>query len=401
MSTLTESMASLREEPAPNWRYRLVYLAPDCTDAAVKKRVHGFETLGHEVICFSFRRNRYNIGEIPVWTNVELGESRERRIASRIIALLRALFLIYPHRRSWRRATVLYARNLDLALLALLGKVLTRSPAPMIYEVLDIHPRLAAAGPLSSILRWIERRVLKRCQLLVVSSTAFLSNYFGPIQGYEGNSFLLENKWPHSSFNDEARELEYQLDEQQPVWRIGWFGNLRCKRSLEILTQLADTLPDRVKIQICGCSSLLGNRVVENPVRNRQNMEYSGEYSAPEDLSSIYTGVHFNWCVDFSDGKNSSWLIPNRLYEGGYFGVPALAVSGHETGRIVLRDKLGFTLCAPYAESLKSLLLELTPRQYKGLRADIEARKSSEFVDNSDLARLLKTIQLPSESAGE
>jgi succinoglycan biosynthesis protein ExoL len=327
---------------------------------------------------------------VPDWPNVELGKTTERRLAARILASLRSLRIIYANRRSWRAATMVYVRNLDLALLTLLARVITRCRAPLVFEVLDVHPKLAERGARAALLRWLERRVLNRCELLVVSSPAFLKNYFQPLQHYTGQTFLLENKWPREDVWTEDRKLAFDLDEHRPVWIVGWFGNLRCPRSLEILTELADALPDRVQIYMRGCPSLLGARRLENAIGGRPNMVFAGEYVAPAEFASIYSNVHFNWCADFSDGDNSRWLLPNRLYEGGYFGIPAIAIAGHETGRVVRERHLGITLEAPYAHSMKDLLDNLTSEQYRQLRQRIEAMPSFHFVDTGEMAELMR-----------
>ena len=45
-------------------------------------------------------------------------------------------------------------------------------------------------------------------------------------------------------------------------------------------------------------------------------------------------------------GASGGWLLPNRLYEGGYFGVPHLAEAGSETGNYVERLGIGWTFPA-------------------------------------------------------
>lgn len=110
----------------------VIYVTPDCTDSAVQKRAHGFLSQGIDVISFSFRRSRYNVDFVPDWPNVELGITTEGRLLTRLFVFLGALRLIYSHRRKWRAASLLYARNLDLALLALIGKAVTRCPAPFV-----------------------------------------------------------------------------------------------------------------------------------------------------------------------------------------------------------------------------------------------------------------------------
>ncbi len=370
----------------------LIYLSPDCTDSAVQKRVHGFLSEGIDLVSFSFRRARYNVDYVPDWPNVELGITTERRLLARLFVFLRALWVIYCHRRPWRSASVLYARNLDMALLALIGKAITRCPASFVYEILDIHPATTKPGIRGVFLRWLERRVLNRSQLLVVSSPAFLQNYFHPVQGFTGKSFVLENKWPSEEMSNLPREIPCELNGAEPKWTIGWFGNIRCPKSLELLTELADALPERVRIYIRGCASLMGKQKLMDVIRDRENMVFEGEYCAPRELPAIYSNVHFNWCVDLCGGKNSLWLLPNRMYEGGYFGIPALAIAGYETGRIVRQRKLGISLDGPDVEELGEILSNMTREDYERLRRRIQSLPVANFVDHGDLAQLMRTV---------
>ncbi len=373
----------------------IVYLAPDCTDSAVKKRAHGFLRLGHELACFSFRRNRYQVGFAPDWPNIEFGTSEERRLVSRVFASLWALRVIFAHRKVWRRASVLYARNLDLALLALIGRIVTWSRAPLVYEVLDIHPTLLKDGWKGRVARWLERRVLRHCRLLVVSSPEFVDRYFLPVQRYSGESCLLENKWPQEGVFEHRPDSPRRVDDERTTWTIGWFGNLRCEESLRILTELAVALPDRVRIVLRGYPSLLGAERLRRAIEGCANIEFAGEYAAPEDLPRMYEKVHFNWCADFSGDENGRWLIPNRIYEGGFFGVPAVAIDGHYTGRLVQQRGLGVVVGEPYVESLRRLLLELTADSYADLRRRIEEQPIERFVDCGDLRQVVEIASSP------
>ncbi len=368
----------------------VLYVTPDCTDSAVLKRAHGILSAGVKLVSFSFRRIRYNVDFVPDWPNLELGNTTERRLLTRIFVFLRALRVFRAHRSLWQSASLVYARNLDLALLALIGKAVTRCRAPLAYEVLDIHPVLTKQGIRGVLMRWMERRVLARSRILIVSSPAFLRNYFQPVQHYQGESFLLENKWPSQKMATLTRKLPCEFTEPHPKWTIGWFGNIRCLQSLEILTELADALPDRVSIYIRGCATLLGQQKLLDVIRDRENMVFEGEYFAPFELPEIYSKVHFNWCVDLGDGDNSRWLLPNRLYEGGYFGIPALALTSHETGRIVAQQQLGITLESPVTEHLRTVLSSMTRDQYMRLRGRIESMPVTQFVDDGEMGNLMQ-----------
>ena len=387
--------ARVPETPAQHPRAAgvcVVYVTPDCTDSAVRKRAHGFLSAGIDLVSFSFRRSRYNVDFVPDWTNIELGKTTEQKLSTRIFVFLRALRIFLKHKRTWRAASVLYARNLDLALLALLGKAATRCSAPLVYEVLDVHPAMTKRGIRGVLLRWLERRVLARTQILVVSSPAFQRNYFQPMQHFQGETFLLENKWPKAEMSSLTRSIPYQLSGREPRWTIGWFGNIRCPQSLQILTELADAIPSRVRIYIRGCASLLGEQKLLDAIGDRENMVFEGEYCAPQELPEIYSKVHFNWCVDLCGGKNSLWLLPNRLYEGGYFGIPALAIAGHETGRVVRQRQLGISLETPDAKHLGDVLLNMTQEDYQRMRRSIESQPEENFVDHGDVARLIRAV---------
>src|SRR3546814_8211050 len=78
--------------------------------------------------------------------------------------------------------------------LALAGKRLSGARAPLIYEVLDVQRVFLGSGPVSRLFRWAERQLLKRSDLLVVSSPGFDRHYFRSVQGYRGRLFLLENR---------------------------------------------------------------------------------------------------------------------------------------------------------------------------------------------------------------
>ena len=70
-------------------------------------------------------------------------------------------------------------------------------------------------------------------------------------------------------------------------------------------------------------------------IQGLTNVDYHGRYRAPEDLARIYAGLDLVWAGDFMEaGYNSVWLLPNRLYEGGYYAVPPIAPAGTQTAQM-------------------------------------------------------------------
>ena len=117
----------------------------------------------------------------------------------------------------------------------------------------------------------------------------------------------------------------------------------------------------------------------ERMVADRENVTCYGPYDYPDGLEQIYSGCDAVWVQDLWQwGTNSTWLLPNRIYEAGYFGCPSIAVAGTETGRRVARG-LGWTVPEPTADALVSLLRSLSPEEVGARRRALLAMPENSF----------------------
>jgi succinoglycan biosynthesis protein ExoL len=110
---------------------------------------------------------------------------------------------------------------------------------------------------------------------------------------------------------------------------------------------------------------------------------YAGRYKAPEDLAAIYDGLDLVWAGDFMEaGFNSVWLLPNRIYEGGYQGVPAIAPAGTQTARWIEEHGAGFGVEEDIAITLNNLVARLLADRGKvtEARARLLALSDSVFI---------------------
>ncbi len=371
----------------------IAFFGHDSTESTIIKRVTTFEANGSRVVGFMYRRQRGG-DRPPSWQNIDLGLTIERNYLARLPRLFAGLLTILQHGSAIRACRILYARNIDMLLIAALTKLLTRSRAVLVYEVLDVQRVFLGQRLINRLFRWMERALLARCDLLVVSSPDFISHYFEPCQHYTGPWRLLENKISARQIPNSPRAVAAKLA-PGPPWVIGWFGVLRCVRSLEILGKIADALGDRVQIHIRGVLSKddLTADVVEKEVARRRNLTFGGPYVAPRDLSALYGAVHFTWCIDYLDaGTNSDWLLPNRLYEGGLMGSLALARKDTATGRMVERENLGWTFSDPLNHTVAAFLDNLDPETFDGAHRVVEAKSRSVFVDETDTRDLLEYL---------
>lgn len=365
----------------------LIVFAHERTDARVVKRLRAFADLGWAVTGFTFHRPRDGKDEPPPFPNVPLGETQDRAYARRALALLRALGILWRQRALLRAADALYAINADNALLALAARAIAGRRLPLFVEIADIQPPFVARGLKGRVFRWIERRVLDRAACLVTTSPGFVREYFTPLQRCRCRVFLLENKvYPSAGLAGQRPAAPAP----GPPWRVGWFGALRCQRSWDIMRRLAARFPGSVEFIVRGYPTKISREAFFREAGALPNIHYGGAYRYPDDLPAMHGGLHFVWGFDFSDTTaNSRWLLPNRLYESGLFGVPMLAEKGTETGRRIEETGAGLALDgADVEEALAHLFSTRAAEIWPALQQRAAALDPAQFAGEADYAAL-------------
>ncbi len=214
----------------------------------------------------------------PRMENVDFGSTVDRNYLARLPKLIIAIVRMIGRRCDIRRCAFIYARNIDMLTVALAAKWLSGTSAPVAYEVLDVQRVFTDKGLVGAIFRWAERVLLRRCDLLVVSSPMFITKYFEPIQAYTGSWYLLENKISEFQIPVAGQSLRPNR-KAGPPWIIGWFGTLRCARSLKILSDLAEAFRTRWSFTFAG-------------VRQRRTFRKRGCLPRPPDERTSATSAH-------------------------------------------------------------------------------------------------------------
>lgn len=346
----------------------LAYLVHDLNDAAVRRRVDLLAGEGFLVGLGGFHRHAGALRQ-PAGRVLDLGPTQDARLVKRAVAVMKWLLSPGAIRALSAGAPVIVARNLEMLILA--WRV--RSPQQrLVYECLDIHRLMLGAGRKSRLMRWIERQLLARTDLVIVSSPAFARDYFGSRQGRREGVLLVENKIPVERRSSVGGDVCERRPGEGAVWTIGWFGMLRCRKTLEQLAALARSSRVRIEVVIAGIASPAEFPDFEAQVAVFPGLRYLGPFQQ-DDLARLYAAVDFVWAVDyFEEGQNSDWLLPNRLYEGLANGVVPIALDGVETGRWLKRHGVGLLVDGPLVE-LPAQLVSLSRSKYADMRAAIAA----------------------------
>ena len=367
---------------------RLVVFGFDAAEAAQIRRIKSYLSSGFQVQGFTMRRDNMNSDFEPFWPNIHLYEVANESILRRIRAILGSVAKVARNREALRGADVIVARNLDMLAIAVAARWLTPGDRPpVIYECLDIHGLMTNPGPKGRLFRWLERRLLGQTASIIVSSPAFVSQYFKPVQGWNGSVTLLENKlWIDGRDLRRPAAASRDIAPDAPLV-LGWVGTLRCPRSLELLLAAADAMGDRLRIEMHGVVHSHALPDFFDQIAARDNVEFLGSYDYPDGLAPIYGRCDLVWSQDLWQwGTNSTWLLPNRIYEASYFGCPSIAVDGCETGDRVAGG-LGWTIADPTADALIALLQTLDRAEIEQKRLDLLSMPESAFRLTTDEVR--------------
>ncbi|MEO9827244.1 MAG: glycosyltransferase [Paracoccaceae bacterium] len=339
--------------------------------------------LGHDVRSVSFQRKNMNTGFQPDWPNLDLGHMPNERFVLRLFLLLRALPTVLFNRQFCDRADVIIARNVDLLALAVVFRAARGWRIPLVYECLDIHSALIGKRFFNRVMRWLERVLMKRIQLLWTSSPGFLRNYFLPIQKYDGPVEVLENKIWFENAQSERPAKARRTGRRGPLV-LGWVGSIRCQRSLEILCETARQMPDSLEIEVHGIIHHHAISDFEAKIADLANMTFQGPYSYPDGLAKVYARCDLVWAQDlWQRGGNSDWLLPNRIYEASWYGCPCVAVADTQTGRWISDNGIGATINKPTADDLLAYVQSVD-------RSVLNDLSSSVLSMNDDIFRLSK-----------
>ncbi len=375
----------------------ILYLTPDLGDAALRRRIAMLEAGGAKVAVAGFSRKmagNTGTGAAPDGALV-LGETANGRMVQRALTVLRSCVRVPAGLRAQSRPDVILARNLEMLAIARRIAGFWGNPRPaLVYEVLDIHRMMLGEGRKSRLLRWLEGWLAKPVDLLLTSSPGFVRAYFQPQSGVVAPVRLVENKCLDLG-RDHPVSAPFATRPDLPPLVIGWFGILRCARSLTVLDAVTRAAPGRYRVELRGKPALDAMPEFETRIAGNPDLVFHGAYR-PEDLAGHYARVHLAWLGDrFEAGGNSDWLLPNRLYEGAAHGAVPLALAGTETARFLADHGLGLIMADIATEPVAEILAGCDTARIAALQVAIAAADPALWTaGRADCAELVTALSL-------
>lgn len=336
---------------------------------------------GFQVEVMGFQRLPRD-GRPPNWPVAILGHTQNESYLKRLPKLLGAIPKV---RAAVKRSQLVYAYNADMVLLAWIAGLGLRRPIAL--NVMYLQPIQIASGWRGKLARAIDRFVVGRCHLLVLTSSG-LYRYFRGWLKTRCPGLVIEMKIEPSRVKGSMRENGVPLLDRPLV--IGWFGILRDQWSLEFLERLNRLSNGRFEILLAGIVSpkLRGfDRVLEsNP-----GIKFLDAFRHPEDLAELYGNVDMVLACLSADIPGC-WLRSTRYYEACFFQKPLIVRPGEDAPEVE-KHQIGVVLDESSPAEAAKTFSAVTSGHWLRWRTNMAALPPNHYLFTDEASQLSRALQ--------
>ena len=334
----------------------ITFILPVASQPRYWKRIKLLEKLGCNNKVLAFERKYIPINKDSK-DYIAVGKLEHKKYYKRILPFVRAFTTI---RNNMKYSEVTYVFGIDMLLFGWITGLFINKKNKIVYEVGDIRSIFIGNSIQSIFFRWIERFLMKRIDLLVVTSKAYITCYYEKIQGLKDIRYIVIENKQNAELGPKKNNITNSINKDNII-RIGYFGLIRCKMSWQILKRVACNSKGRIQIYIRGITMGIDN--LDKEAEETPNIAYDGPYTASEDIPFIYNNVDLVWACYPYQSKNIGnwcWARTNRFYEACYFKKPMIAQSGTQDGEEVKKRDLGFCVNLSDVDGTVNRILKLT-----------------------------------------
>jgi succinoglycan biosynthesis protein ExoL len=308
------------------------------------KRISMIKKAGYYVDAITFDRKEHK-GRVPDCEINTLAEIEDGKYVKRFFIML---MVIKKIREKIRKTDLIYAAGGDIALIIHIANFGLKRK--VIMEVSDIREIQTDDTYKGDVYRIIDKIIAKKSSAIIATAPGFINEYYKKWLNVKKKSLIIENKLDYEikgiKFCEDYKRGEDLLLRKKI--KIGYFGILRCKKTLEILHTIAETNKDNIEIVIAGTPTAIVGYMQNIKISN--NLKYLGPFKSPDDLPCLYNQIDLVWaCYPFPEKKswNWRWARTNRYYECCYFKKPMIVLeeSGdaddvrmYDIGKIIYND---------------------------------------------------------------
>ncbi len=271
-----------------------------------------------------------------------------------------------------------YAERFDMLYIAWTYWKSRKVKPKIIFEVPDLPHMMADADIsakeklVSRAVRFLENRIYKDIDALIVTSEKFYTDYYSRWIPKEKAVFI-PNSPDLSAFRD------YRHD-GHTKFTVGFIGVVRYPRQLNMLIEASE----KAGVNVLFAGFTEGCPEIRETAETKDNITYFGRYDYDRDIAKLYGACDAVYSVYDSKMKNVGIALPNKLYEAVYCGLPIIVSKGTYLAEIVEKYNVGAAIGSEDTGELTRLLTRLSSDKpfYDGLTAS--CRKANAVLNDTE-----------------
>ncbi len=242
---------------------------------------------------------------------------------------------------------IVMSATYDLLAIAYLSSVFIKFRIK--HQVRDLVKLQMGTGFLSWVIRYLEKFMLRRVELIAVSSDEFYHSYYKKL--YKGEYVLTENVPPSDVWEGFTKD-------KSKVFTIGYIGIVRYKEPLYELIRTTERLFEEgynVKVHFAGGGVVDDLKALIN---QDHLFKFSGSFEYSKDIKRLYADVDLIFAVYDAQDLNCQVAMPTKYYESITARIPILVSSNTYIGRVVEEQRTGSSVDLKMPDNMYDLLLD-------------------------------------------
>jgi succinoglycan biosynthesis protein ExoL len=365
----------------------ILFILPVLSDSHYQKRIENFLREGIRCSVYGFERLHYAGKPWPVEIR-SIGFIEHGKYIRRIWTLISSAKTI---RKKIGKQDYIYTFNLDMLFLAWFSTLFLKDKPGFVYDLFDIHPMLYKKTMLSGILRAFERFLVRKTKVVVVASPYYIDGYFHELQNLSSVAYhVIENKL--NAFDITHNEMNRNVLKKtadDPIV-LGFFGIIRCPKSLEFLYHFLETGNGKFHLYIRGL--FLVPEHVKKMILKSAFIEFGGSYLYPDELSEMYGKIDLLWAAQQLGEAHTKLSRTNRFYQGCYFKKPMITQAGTKDDEIAGGNNLGISIDLNKPEQSMELLSRIDDTKLTDWQINLKKVPENVFLITDEYKQLIQKL---------
>lgn len=350
----------------------------------VDKRIQEFINRGYSVDVYGFEFENVpvsNDGSLPYYYNVLATlPNFPNQLSYRKRLTLFASKIKEVIKKYDKKKTLFYFFTLNTSIYTLLipGLIFINEESDMLFD-------RAKKQWLRELIKWTNKRVIKKSFLTVFTSQGFADYYFG--EHVPQNIYVIPNK-----VNGDCLKLpkvEKSTFDENHI-RFGFTGNARYDSIFNMCKMVADHFPQH-EFHFYGTLNYFSEEQ-KKALNGFKNCTVHGKFKNPDELPVIYSNIDFLVGTYDVSGINPRYAESNKIYEAMFFETPIIVSKDTVLAKIVNKYNIGCAVDALKDNEVIDCIRSLTKEKYDMYRHALAVIPKTESVnENTSFFNLLES----------